>query len=107
MWVEVKSTLELQVSQQLTMMAWFYVTKVDDWQQSIAKSNEYLLRIDPPNEGNKMPSLVGPGANWESRASARGRRKNLDPLCGHLVRWLRPNNPVEVGWGILLRRHHR
>ena len=38
-WVEVKSTPELQVGKQLTMMAWFYATKIDDWRQLIAKSN--------------------------------------------------------------------
>ena len=84
-----------------------------------------LLRIDPPNEGNKMPSLVGPGANWESRASARGPEKKpgstvWPPTASkakneHLIVYVngkragastRPgkvtptDNPVEVGrWG--------
>ena len=29
-WVEIKSTPELQCGKQLTMMAWFYATKIDD-----------------------------------------------------------------------------
>ena len=43
--VEIKSTPELQAGNQLTMMAWFYATKIDDWRQLIAKSDEYLLTI--------------------------------------------------------------
>ena len=35
-WVEIKSTPELQAGKQLTMMAWVYATKIDDWRQLIA-----------------------------------------------------------------------
>ena len=124
-WVEVKSTPELQVGKQLTMMAWFYATKIDDWRQLIAKSNEYLLRIDPPGEGNKMSSFVKPGGSWEPRASARvPERKTWIHFAAtydskakneHLIVYVngkragastRPgkvtptDNPVEVGrWG--------
>ena len=70
-WVEIKSTPELQAGNQLTMMAWFYATKIDDWRQLIAKSNEYLLRIDPPGEGNRMSAFVKPNGSWEPRASSR------------------------------------
>jgi len=73
-WVEIKSTPELQAGNQLTMMAWFYATKIDDWRQLIAKSNEYLLRIDPPGEGNRMSAFVKPNGSWEPR------KKDLDPL---------------------------
>jgi len=69
-WVEIPSTPELQIGKQLTMMAWFYAKKIDDWRQIIAKSDEYLLRIDPPQEGNKMSAFVKPGGSWEPRASA-------------------------------------
>jgi len=69
-WVEISSTPELQVGDQLTMMAWFFAKDISDWRQLIAKSNEYLLRIDPPQEGNRMSAFVQPGGNWEPRASA-------------------------------------
>ncbi len=69
-WVSVDSTPELQVGEELTMMAWFFATDIGDWRQLIAKSDEYLLRIDPPGEGNRMSSFVKPGGGWEPRASA-------------------------------------
>ncbi len=69
-WVSIESTPELQVGEELTMMAWFFATDIGDWRQLIAKSNEYLLRIDPPGEGNKMSAFVKPGGGWEPRASA-------------------------------------
>ena len=61
-WVTIESTPELQVGEELTMMAWFFATDIGDWRQLIAKSNEYLLRIDPPQEGNKMSAFVKPAA---------------------------------------------
>jgi hypothetical protein len=70
-WVQTPSTPELQIGDQLTMMAWFFATKIDDWRQLIAKSDEYLLRIDPPQEGNRMSSFVKPNGSWEPRASSR------------------------------------
>ena len=69
-WVSIDSTPELQLGEELTMMAWFYATDISTWRQLIAKSNEYLLRIDPPQEGNKMSAFVKPGGSWEPRASA-------------------------------------
>ena len=69
-WVSIDSTPELQVGEELTMMAWFFATDIGDWRQLIAKSDEYLLRIDPPGEGNKMSAFVKPGGSWEPRASA-------------------------------------
>ena len=69
-WVTIESTPELQVGEELTMMAWFFATDIGDWRQLIAKSDEYLLRIDPPGEGNKMSAFVKPGGSWEPRASA-------------------------------------
>ena len=69
-WVSIDSTPELQVGEELTMMAWFFATDIGDWRQLIAKSDEYLLRIDPPGEGNRMSSFVKPGGSWEPRASA-------------------------------------
>ena len=69
-WVTIESTPELQVGEELTMMAWFFATDIGDWRQLIAKSDEYLLRIDPPQEGNKMSAFVKPGGSWEPRASA-------------------------------------
>ncbi len=70
-WVKIESTPELQIGEQLSMMAWFFATDIEDWRQLIAKSDEYLLRIDPPQEGNKMSAFVKPGGGWEPRASAR------------------------------------
>ena len=69
-WVSIESTPELQLGDELTMMAWFFATDIGDWRQLIAKSNEYLLRIDPPQEGNRMSAFVKPGGSWEPRASA-------------------------------------
>lgn len=67
--VLIESTPDLQLGDEHTMMAWFYATNIGDWRQIIAKNNEYLLRIDPPGEGNKMSSFVHIGG-WEPRASA-------------------------------------
>lgn len=67
--VAIDSTPDLQLGNEHTMMAWFYATDIESWRQIIAKNNEYLLRIDPPNEGNKMSSFVFIGG-WEPRASA-------------------------------------
>lgn len=75
-WVEVSSTPELQIGDQLTMMAWFNAEDISDWRQLIAKSDEYLLRIDLPQEGNKMSAFVKPQGNWEPRASASVPKKN-------------------------------
>ncbi len=70
-WVSIPSTPELQVGEELTMMAWFYATNIGDWRQLIAKSDEYLLRIDPPHEQNKMSAFVNAENEWEPRASSR------------------------------------
>ena len=69
-WVSIESTPELQAGEEFTMMAWFFATDIGDWRQLIAKSDEYLLRIDPPQEENKMSAFVKPGGSWEPRASA-------------------------------------
>ena len=68
--VTVADAPELQIGDQLTMQAWFFAKDIGDWRQIIAKSDEYLLRIDPPQEGNKMSAFVKPGGSWEPRASA-------------------------------------
>ena len=68
-WVTIDSTPDLQLGEKHTMMAWFYATDIASWRQLIAKDAEYLLRIDPPGEGNKMSSFVHIGG-WEPRASA-------------------------------------
>ena len=68
--VTVPDAPELQIRDQLTMQAWFFAKDIGDWRQIIAKSDEYLLRIDPPQEGNKMSAFVKPGGSWEPRASA-------------------------------------
>ncbi|MCG9127426.1 LamG domain-containing protein [Candidatus Poribacteria bacterium] len=67
--VSIESTADLQLGEQHTMMAWFYATDISTWRQLIAKNGEYLLRIDPPQEQNKMSSFVHLGG-WEPRASA-------------------------------------
>lgn len=69
-WVSVPDADPLKVGEKLTMMAYFYATNIGDWRQLIAKSDEYLLRIDPPGEGNKMSAFVKVGGSWEPRASA-------------------------------------
>jgi hypothetical protein len=69
-WVSIPSTPELQIGDQLTMMAWFFAKDISTWRQLIAKSDEYLLRIDPPQEGNRMSAFVKAQGNWEPRASA-------------------------------------
>ncbi|MCY4402735.1 MAG: LamG domain-containing protein [Candidatus Poribacteria bacterium] len=67
--VSIDSTADLQLGDEHTMMAWFNASDIGDWRQIIAKNNEYLLRIDPPGEGNKMSTFVHIGG-WEPRASA-------------------------------------
>ncbi len=69
-WVSIADQPELQATEQLSMMAWFFAEDIGDWRQLIAKNDEYLLRIDPPGEGNKMSAFVKPGGAWEPRASA-------------------------------------
>ena len=70
-WVTIDSTPDLQLGDQHTMMAWFYATNIGDWRQLIAKNSEYLLRIDPPQEQNKMSAFVHLDiGDWEPRASA-------------------------------------
>jgi len=74
-WVSIPSTPKLQIGDQLTMMAWFFAKDISDWRQLIAKSDEYLLRVDPPQEGNKMSAFVKAQGNWEPRASATVPKK--------------------------------
>lgn len=124
-WVTIESTPELQLGDELTMMAWFYATDISTWRQLIAKSDEYLLRIDPPQEGNRMSAFVKPGGSWEPRASAHvpdekkwihfAATYDINKKSEHLVVYVngkqagvstRPGktaataNPVELGkWG--------
>jgi hypothetical protein len=69
-WVSVPSAPELVIGDELTMMAWFFAEDISTWRQIIAKSDEYLLRIDPPGEGNRMSAFVKAVGSWEPRASA-------------------------------------
>ena len=69
-WVDIPDQPALGVGAQLTLMAWFFATDINDWRQIIAKNNEYLLRIDPPGEGNSMSTFIFAGGAWEPRASA-------------------------------------
>lgn len=68
--VQVESTPELSLGEQLTMMAYFNTQALSDWHQIIAKNNEYLLRIDTPGEGSAMSAFVNLDGGWEPRASA-------------------------------------
>ena len=68
--VEIASTEDLQLGDQLTMMAYFSAEALDDWHQLIAKDGEYLLRIDPPSEGGKMSTFANLDGGWEPRSSA-------------------------------------
>lgn len=74
-WVSAPDAEPLKIGEKLTMMAYFYAKDIGDWRQLIAKSDEYLLRIDPPHEGNRMSAFVKVNGNWEPRASA-----NVPPL---------------------------
>jgi len=67
--VTIQSTELLQITDEFTMMGYFYATALDDWHQIIAKDAEYLLRIDPPAEGGSMSAFISQGG-WEPRASA-------------------------------------
>jgi len=69
-WVSTPDAEPLKIGEKLTMMAYFYAKDIGDWRQLIAKSDEYLLRIDPPQEGNKMSAFIKVAGNWEPRASA-------------------------------------
>jgi len=68
--VDVPDADDLGIDDQFTMQAWFFARDMGSWQQLIAKDNEYLLRIDPPAEGNNMSAFVMVGGSWEPRASA-------------------------------------
>jgi len=68
--VEIASTGDLQLGDQITLMAYFYAEALDDWHQLIAKDGEYLLRIDPPSEGGAMSTFMNLDGGWEPRASA-------------------------------------
>jgi concanavalin A-like lectin/glucanase superfamily protein len=67
--VSIRDAKNLRLSEQFTMQVWFLAEEIDSWRQLIAKDNEYLLRIDPPAEGNKMSAFINLGG-WEPRASA-------------------------------------
>lgn len=68
-YVSVPDAKDLKLSDKFTMQAWFFARDIQNWRQLIAKDNEYLLRVDPPQEGNKMSAFVNIGG-WEPRASA-------------------------------------
>jgi len=69
-YVLVPDAEDLRIGEQFTMQAWFFAKDIGNWRQIIAKSDEYLLRIDPPQEGNMMSAFVKAGNAWEPRASA-------------------------------------
>ena len=99
-WVSIPSTPELQIGDQLTMMAWFFATDIKDWRQLIAKSDEYLLRIDPPQEGNRMSAF----ATYDSKAKNEHLKVYVDGVQSGVS--ARPGkvtatgNDVEIGrWG--------
>ncbi len=119
--VSIESTPDLQLGSEFTMMAWFFATDIASWRQLIAKNAEYLLRIDPPGEQNRMSAFVHLGG-WEPRASSRvpetkewihfaatyDKGKNADQLvvyvngkeAGKSTRAGNPvgtNNPVTIG----------
>ena len=94
-WVSIDSTPELQMGEELTMMAWFFATDIGDWRQLIAKSDEYLLRIDPPKAtechhlssleaaGNREPpqmSLMKTRGSISQRLTTATRKMNIS-LC--------------------------
>lgn len=68
--VTVPDAEDLRLGDRFTMQAWFFARDIGSWRQLIAKDNEYLLRIDPPSEGNNMSAFVRVGGSWEPRASA-------------------------------------
>jgi len=68
-YVSIPDSSDLQLSDKFTMQAWFFARDIGNWRQLIAKDNEYLLRIDPPQEENKMSAFISVGG-WEPRVSA-------------------------------------
>ena len=68
--VTVPDAQDLRVGEKFTMQAWFFARDIGNWRQIIAKDNEYLLRIDPPQEGNKMSAFIKVNNAWEPRVSA-------------------------------------
>lgn len=68
--VTVPDAQDFRVGDQFTMQAWFFAKDISNWRQIIAKDNEYLLRIDPPQEGNKMSAFIKSNNAWEPRVSA-------------------------------------
>ncbi len=68
-YVSIPDSSKLQLSDKFTMQAWFFARDIGNWRQLIAKDNEYLLRIDPPQEENNMSAFISV-AGWEPRVSA-------------------------------------
>lgn len=68
--VTVPDSQDFRVGEQFTMQAWFFTKDISNWRQIIAKDNEYLLRIDPPQESNKMSAFIKSNNAWEPRVSA-------------------------------------
>jgi len=69
-YVNVPNSAGLSIGKQFSMHLWFYAKDKSNWRQFIAKDNEYLFRIDPPSEGNKISAFIKAGGAWEPRVSA-------------------------------------
>jgi len=67
--VTVESDDKLNISKDLTLVAYFNATDLNDYRVILVKNNQYLMRIDNPAEGNKMSTFINLGG-WEPRASA-------------------------------------
>lgn len=69
-WVSIANDPALQIGDEFTMMVYFNAEDIEAHRQLISKSDEYLLRIDRPGEGNRMSSFVRANGSWEPRASS-------------------------------------
>jgi len=67
--ITVESNDKLNIGTDLTLVAYFNATDLNDYRVILVKNNQYLMRIDNPAEGNKMSTFINLGG-WEPRASA-------------------------------------
>lgn len=74
--ITVASNDKLNIGTDLTLMAYFNATTLDNYHAIIVKNNQYLMRFDNLAEGGKMSTFINLNGGWEPRASAVVPEKN-------------------------------
>ncbi|MFW6163475.1 MAG: LamG domain-containing protein [Planctomycetota bacterium] len=77
--VEIPSSEDLKLGRAITIEAWIRPQDLSEGPRVVlSKNDEYALRIDGPDEGNKLSLFVhvgAPAVSWEPRASSQERPK--------------------------------